>query len=283
MAHHESRSIARLTLLLLAGGTLLDAQLLHPRDAMPSFEVATIKPWTPPAPAATPPPVKYVPVGATPPISDRALFTGEIQFLIESAFGLSIGSENRIVGGPGWIRDQAQRYQINAKIAAGDYAAMQKLSSAEQRKQVSWMQQSLLADRFQFAAHIETRQMPRYALMVAAGGSKLEPAQDDRSLMSLAAVGQHVELKAAAISIEELAQSPFVRMDQRQIVDKTGLQGKFSFTLKFTNGMAGARLDATDAPDLPTALQEQLGLRLVPETGLVEVLVIDRIERPSEN
>ncbi len=272
-------------LLLLTTGFSLNAQLLHPKDPLPSFEVATIKPWTPPAPAAGPPPVKYVPVGAPPPVGDRVSFAGEIQFLIESAFGIPLGSENRIVGGPSWLRDQSERYQVTAKIAAEDYGAIQKLSSVEQRKQVSWMQQSLLGDRFKFEAHFETRQMPRFALVNPSGQSKLVPATSDTSLMSLAAVGQHVELKATAVSMEELAQSPFLRIDQRETVDKTGLQGTFNFTLKFTNGMTGVRerQDLSDAPDLPTALQEQLGLKLVTETGPVEVLVIDRIERPSEN
>ena len=92
-------------------------------------------------------------------------------------------------------------------------------------------------------------------------------------------VGRHVELRATAVSVEELAQSPFLRIDNRQIVDKTGLQGKFNLTLKFT----GQNADAGEAPELPTALQEQLGLKPVPESGPVEVLVIDHIERPSEN
>ncbi len=262
---------------------VLLAQLLRPTEPMPSFEVATIKPWTPPPPTGAPPPVKYVPVGAPPPVSERVVFAGEIQFLIESAYyGLLIGSEDRILGGPNWIRDSSQRFQVAAKIGTEEYAAMQKMSGAAQRERVSLMQQSLLAERFQFKAHVETRERPRYAVVASGGGSKLVPAQPgDVSRMSLGTVGQHVELSATAVTLEELAQSPFLRMDQRQIVDKTGIAGKFTFTLKFTNALA--RADLGDAPDLPTALQEQLGLRLVPETGPVEVLVIDRIERPTEN
>lgn len=258
--------------------------LLHPKDPMPSFEVATIKPWQPPPPTGAPPPVKYLPAGAPPLVSDRVNFAGEIEFLIESAYGLPLDSRSRILGGPSWIRDQSERYQITAKIATADYAAIQKMTAVEQRQQVSLMQQSLLADRFKFRAHIETRDLPRYALVVAGGGSKLEPARVEPSPMSLASVGQHLELKATGVTLEELAQSPFLRFDKRQIVDKTGLEGRFSFTLKFVG--SGLRADAGvigDAPELPTALQEQLGLKLVPETGPVEVVVIDHIERPSEN
>jgi uncharacterized protein (TIGR03435 family) len=279
----STMSAGSLLAALLMTGFTLPAQMLHPKDPIPSFEVATIKPWKPPAPTGNPPPVKYVPVGTPAPVSDRVGFIGEIELLIEAAYSLPISSSNRILGGPSWIRDQSERYQITAKIAAGDYAAIQKMSPVEQKRQVSWMQQSLLADRFKFGAHIETRQIPRYALVVASGGSKLEQAPGDASLMSLAQVGQHVELRATAVSAEELAQSPFLRIDQRQIVDKTGLEGRFSFTLKFTNGMLGVREDVSDAPALPTALLEQLGLKLVPENGPVEVIVIDHIERPSEN
>lgn len=277
---------AVVALLLLIGKCSLDAQLLHPKQPMPSFEVATVKRVPPFLPTGARPPEKVDPgKGPAPPVGDRVGFTGEIQLLIESAYGLPMASSNRVLGGPSWIRDQSERYQIAAKIAAGDYAAIQKMSSADQREQVSFMQQSLLADRFQFRAHIETRQMPRYALVVAGGGSKLELAQEDAtSRMSLVTVEQHLELRATAVSVEQLAQSPFMRIDQRQIVDKTGLEGRFSFTLKFVG--SGLRADAGvigDAPELPTALQEQLGLKLVPESGSVEVLVIDHIERPSEN
>lgn len=72
-------------------------------------------------------------------------------------------------------------------------------------------------------------------------------------------------------------------MDKRQILDRTGLQGRFNFTLKFTVADVGAIGDDSNAPELPTALQEQLGLKLVPGNGPVEVVVIDHIERPSEN
>ena len=109
---------------------------------------------------------------------------------------------------------------------------------------------------------------------------------DVESRLSLVRNGQENELRAAAVSIEELARSPFLRIDKRQIVDTTGLQGKFNFTLKFRgrgNADIGGTQDDGDAPELPTALQEQLGLKLVPESGAVEVIVIDHIERPSEN
>jgi uncharacterized protein (TIGR03435 family) len=88
------------------------------------------------------------------------------------------------------------------------------------------------------------------------------------------------------VSVEELARSPFLRIDERPIMDRTGLQGRFNFTLKFRdnpNADVGGSADDGSAPALPAALQAQLGIKLVPENGPVQVVVIDRIERPSEN
>jgi len=71
----------------------------------------------------------------------------------------------------------------------------------------------------------------------------------------------------------------------RKIVDKVGLTGKYSFTLNWKPAMGQAQADdATDSmPDLFTAIQEQLGLKLEPTKGPVDVLVIDHLERPAEN
>jgi uncharacterized protein (TIGR03435 family) len=227
---------------------------------------------------------KEAPVGAAAPVSDRIRFIGQIELLIEAAYGLPFSSSTRILGGPDWIRNESDRYEVTGKIDDAFYTAIRKMSPAQQQEQVSWMEQSLLADRFTFRAHFETREMPRYALVVAKGGSKLERAQGDtKSQLSFVRNGQENELRATAVSLEELARSPFLRIDKRQIVDTTGLQGRFSFTLKFGNAVVGGSEDDGKAPELPTALPEQLGLKLVPENGPVEVVVIDHIERPSEN
>jgi bla regulator protein BlaR1 len=283
----RSAGVALSALLLLAGEFSMDAQLLQPRQPMPSFEAATIKPWKPSIvvpPVGAGRPAKEVPVGATAPVGDRVHFIGQIELLIEAAYGLPLSSGERILGGPDWIRNESERYEVTGKIDDARYATIQKMSPAQQQEQVSLMEQSLLTDRFRFRAHIETREMPGYALVVAKGGSKLERAQDDaRSQMSFVRNGQGYELRATAVSLEELARSPFLRIDKRQIVDTTGLQGRFSFTLKFSNAVAGGSEGDSSAPELPTALQEQLGLRLVPENGPVEVVVIDHIDRPSEN
>lgn len=289
----RSARVALSALLPLVGEFSLGAQLLQPREPMPSFEVATIKPWRPsatisPEGAGTPRKVvKEVPVGRAVPVAERVHFIGQLELLIEAAYRLPFSSDDRVLGGPDWIRNESDRYELTGKIDDAHYAVIEKMSPAQQQEQVSLMEQSLLADRFKFRAHIETREMQRCALVVAKGGSKLQRAQGDaESRLSLVRNGQENELRAAAVSIEELARSPFLRIDKRQIVDTTGLQGKFNFTLKFRargNADFGGTQDDGDAPELPTALQEQLGLKLVPESGAVEVIVIDHIERPSEN
>lgn len=267
-------------LLSVAAAAPVGGQLVRAVQPMPSFEVVSVKPWSPtPAPAGGAPRVKVVPTGVAPPaISDRVHFIGQIELLIESAYGLPFSSESQVVGGPEWMRSESDRYEVTATIDAARYAAMQKMSAAQQKEQVSLMEQLLLAERFGLKAHVETREMPEYSLVVAKGGSKMERAAEGaESRLSLSRNGQENEIRATAVSMAELAKSPFVKMDQRQIVDKTGLEGRFNFTLTYRAN------DESDGAALPTALQEQLGLRLVPESGPAEVVVIDHIERPSGN
>jgi uncharacterized protein (TIGR03435 family) len=208
----RSACAALSALLLLAGEFSLGAQLLQPKEPMPSFEVATIKPWRPstvvsPVGAGRPP--KEVPVGAAAPVGDRVHFIGQIELLIEAAYGLPFSSGDRILGGPDWIRSESDRYEVTGKIDDAHYATIQKTSPAQRQEQVSLMEQSLLTDRFKFSAHIETREMPGYVLVVAKGGSKLDRAQGDaKSQMSFVRNGQENELRATAVSVEELAQSP---------------------------------------------------------------------------
>jgi len=277
----DNKRVVNILLLLIAGTLSLRAQLVQSRSPMPSFEVVSIKPWSrvPLVVGADGPqkPVKVAPAGAAPAISDRVHFIGQIELLIEAAYNLPLASEIRILGGPEWMRSESDRYEVTGKIETARYAAMQKMSLAEQMEQVSLMEQSLLADRFQFKAHIETRELPQYALVVAKSGSRMERAPDDaQTRLALVRNGGGNEIQATAVSMDELARAPFLRMDKRPIVNKTGLPGRFNFTLKFSGSV-------DDAPALPTALQEQLGLRLVPENGPAEVVVIDHIERPSGN
>lgn len=270
-------------------------QILHVSGLLPSFEVATIKPWkprlsTPPPPSdGTTAPRKVMKVdpgrlGGQP--TDRVHMILPIGILIEQAYNLPVGSK-RIVGAPDWLG--TDQYEIQAKIEDSLYTAMQKMTLAQQREQVYLMEQTLLADRFKLKVHFETREMPVYALVIAKGGPKLTPAKDGESsrLVTLPDNEQETEMTASAVTLDQFVHSPLWGGGGRLVVDQTGLKGTYDFTLKWRSEQliaSGAGQESgVDAPSVFTAIQEQLGLRLVPSKAQVEVIAIDHVEKPSEN
>ncbi len=169
------------------------------------------------------------------------------------------------VSGPGWI-DQ-EHYDILARVG-------RPASDPEQRL----MLQAMLADRFQMTAHTETRVLPAYELVVAKNGPKLRESAPDE-------LGSRVFPNAPGvsgkqISMPRLAELLAAKLD-RPVADKTGLSGSFDIELKWTPDTAPA--DADLGPSVFTAIQEQLGLRLEARKLPVEVMVIDRISKPSAN
>lgn len=272
---------------------LAQGQILHTGSDRPSFEVATIKPWKRmPSPAAPPDgtsgPVKVMKVspgggGGQP--TNRVHMILPAAVLIASAYNLSAGSENRLVrGGPDWLGNDVDQYEVDGKIGDSLFAAMQKMTPAQQREQVALMEQSLLADRFKLKVHFETVEMPVYALIVAKGGSKLTPAEDgETSGLSSMGNGQGMKMTAKAVTLDQFVRSPLLTGSAgRLILEQTGMRGAYDFTLEWTpEGIAAS--DAADAPSLFTAIQEQLGLRLVPSKAPEEVIVIDHVEPPSAN
>ncbi len=274
-------------------------QILHATGPLPSFEVATIRPWQRPAP---PPPGEEIiharveqlstdgPSGQT---IDRVQFIGQTELLIASAYNLPIGSEgSRIIGSPDWASNEDIRYEIQAKIEPSVFAAMRTKTAAQQRKQVELLEQSLLAERFKLKVHFETRQMQTFALVVAKGGSKLTPAKagEDNKLEAVNR-GENNEIAATSVTTEQLVHFPVLlsgrEVGGHPIVDQTGLEGRYDFTLRWSSQQSpdpgSGQENRADAPTFFTAVQEQLGLRLVPSKGPVEVIVIDHIERPTEN
>jgi uncharacterized protein (TIGR03435 family) len=203
-----------------------------------------------------------------------------------SAYGIPMSAEkNRVIGGPEWMRSQSDRYEVNAKIDESTFAAMQKMSPVDQQRQISLMQQSLLQSRFGLKAHIETRELPIYAFVPAKDGARLiEAAADDKPQLSYEPDAHGAVLTAKAADLQEFSQAPFLRGVDRIVVDQTGLRGRYNFVLKWSSRMGQSAADGLDEyPDIFTAVREQLGLRLVPTKGPVEVLVIDHIQRPTEN
>jgi len=283
-----------------AQSSLAQGQILHATGDPPSFEVATIKPWirppTPPPPAdGAPARVRVDPgagagagSGAGQP-AKRVHVIAPVALLIASAYNLPVGSENQRLKGPDWLRNDIDQYEIQAKIDDSLYAAMQKMTPAHQREQVALMEQSLLADRFKLRVHFETVEMPAYALVPAKGGPKLTPAKDgESSRLSTVGTEQGMKMTAIAVTLDQLVLSPLLTgaAGGRPVLDQTGLKGLYDFTLTYAPAQLAASEAAknvADAPSLFTAMQEQLGLRLIPSKSQVEVIVVDHVERPSAN
>jgi len=151
---------------------------------------------------------------------------------------------------------------------------------------------ALLADRFQLVVHKEIKEQPIYALVPAKNGSKLQEAQETGTQQNM--MTNRGRSQGHAIPMEMVAQM-LSGITGRPVVDRTGLTAKYDFVLEWTPDMGSdARAQgfgdgitspapAPGGPTIFTALQEQLGLRLDSQKGPVENIVIDRVEKPSEN
>jgi bla regulator protein blaR1 len=260
----------------LAVAPMMSAQVLRATGPLPSFEVVTIRPLQD---GAAP--------GAVGTRADVIRLVMTAKMLIMYAYNLPSFSEARIMG-PGWM--DTTQFVVQAKIGESTYAAMQKMTPAQQEEQKQLMMQALLAERLKLKVHFEKREMPVYALVVAKGGSKLT-AGDASGGFSVVPKGQGFEMKAKGINADDLAallgRQPEV--GGRVVFNQTGLAGGFDLTMLWrreqsaTPGAdAAASVDA-DEPYYFTAIQKQLGLRLMPTKGLVDYLAIDHIEMPSGN
>lgn len=196
----------------------------------------------------------------------------------------------QLVGAPAWI--STKRYDIAAKVEDQPAPTQQVLL------------QALLKERFKMTAHTETREQPVFALTVAKSDGKLgpklsqstfdcaayfaaphAPPEPGRTPNCATRIGLGT-LFGKAIPMAQLATSlaPFV---SRFTVDKTGLTGLFDVELTWTPEQPSLGAAGNDSPEpglsIFSALQDQLGLKLVAEKGPVAVLVIDRLEEPSAN
>ena len=194
---------------------------------------------------------------------------------------------------PGWA--ESERFDIVARAGAA-------LQAPPAGGNVEWlMLRTLLEDRFRLAVHTETREMQVYALVLARSdgrpGPQLRRSQVDctpRSPASPSADGagqpqctsRNGPGFTAAVGRPISAFLFFLTGQvQRAVIDRTGLTGTWDIDLTFSpDGLADpATAPQNSGPSLLTALQEQLGLRLEPSTGPLQVLVVDRIDRPTEN
>jgi len=184
-------------------------------------------------------------------------------------------------GLPAW--GVSDRYVVSAKVADSDLAQWKTYNLAQRRLVL----QKFLADRFNLTLHPETVEVPIYSLVVAKGGPKLQqvspPENDHRGFMEAKATGVAVGHHVLIAGLVDMLSRTYFGLD-RQVYDKTGLTGNYDFTLTFEPPRSSsAESDPTGRPSIFTALQEQLGLKLEPTKGPLETVVIDHVERPSEN
>jgi uncharacterized protein (TIGR03435 family) len=215
----------------------------------------------------------------SPPLSDGVTITNmPLENIVSWAYGITI--RNQISGMPTWAK--TERFDIKAKVADADLTAFRKVTDPIVR--VS-MLQKILVDRFQMKSHYETRMLAGYALVVGKNGSKLTEVDPPLGPDGVKDGGGRRVSRGEYESFG-MWMLPFVRQLMQElgcvVVDKTNLRGNYNYTLKWTPDDGQPPAD-TSGPSIFTAVQEQLGLKLEPAKLPAQVLVIDSIERPSEN
>jgi uncharacterized protein (TIGR03435 family) len=152
------------------------------------------------------------------------------------------------------------------------------------RDEMKVLIQSLLAHRFKLAIHRETKTMSAYELLVAKGGLKVKEVEPGPGGTSSNTNGGKGVLTAQRTTLARFADWLGTRMD-RPVVDKTDVKGAFDIKLEWTmDESASGDGEPSAGPSMFTALQEQLGLRLVAQKLPVEIVVVDHVERvPTEN
>jgi uncharacterized protein (TIGR03435 family) len=286
------------------------AMRLHAQDQvperLPSFEVASVRQNTS-GPGRTQTLVQ--------PGGRLVTTNAPLKMLVADAFlGAQPLAPSRVVGGPEWI--DSARYDINAK-ATTEFQP----SPGGPPREMLLMLRSLLEERFKLKAHRESRELPVYELVVARADAKLGPqlrqsAVDCDALVATVRAGAPpparqpnepppcgamrgpARILSGGIPMQQFATMLTIALadangrgdrDQgRLVIDKTGLTGRFAFTLTWTPERMPTSAPPPGVPPIDpngpsffTALQEQLGLKLQSAKGPVEVVVIDSVERPT--
>jgi bla regulator protein blaR1 len=231
-----------------------------------------------------------------------------VHMLLRFAFGVE---PDRIIGSPAWTT--SNRYDIEAKVAPEDAPKLEKLTVEERRA----MLLPLLAERFNLKYHHETRELPMYLLVVAKGGPKLAESKEPPTRPSPNEAGPGrvptgpLSLHGSMRMMPGRIESEGSTLDMlthalsgplgHTVVDKTGLTGKYDYTLQWAlddaampmpggpgggpAGAAGHEANVVEAggPSLLTAIEEQLGLKVESTKGQVDVIVIDHLDLPSAN
>jgi uncharacterized protein (TIGR03435 family) len=236
-------------------------------DAKPAFEVATIKPSDPGA------------QGQGINMNQSGHFTTRntpLFDLIKFVYGLH---PKQIVGAPSWV--ETERFDILAKPDTPGLASTPQMKA---------MIQKLLAERFGLEFRREKRELSAYVVTVDKAGIKLTKSENPVPLYGISGRGPGA-IAVRNATIAEFAQWLQSRALERPVVDQTELTQRFDFTLEWKpdpsqlgpNAPAQLPQNIEDRPDLMTAIRTQLGLKIESGKAQVEVLVIDKVSKPSEN
>ena len=206
-----------------------------------------------------------------------------LRAIVQYAYG--INTPSRIVGHPDWTN--VERFDIQATLPPG-------VSGVER---IRPMLQALLADRFRMVSRLEKREVQGYALVKNRADGRLGPNLKPTTTACVGPRGEANPLAiqcagpGAAAGAVRIVGVPMAQLAalislvvSRPVVDRTGLDGNYELELRFSgDAVPGALPPDSGAPSIFTALQEQLGLKLDAEREIVDVLVIDKIDRPTEN
>ena len=240
-------------------------------DADPAFDISTVKPSSPDT--------KGKGLVLTPSGGLRVV-NANLAYMVEFAYGVQA---KQLVGAPEWIF--TDNFDITGK---SDTPGMPNM------RQARTMLQKLLVERFGLKFHREPREIAAYVLTAPKGAEKLEKSESKSDLPGMGfgiSNGVTVNLMNCTLNdFTDLVQSNIV---DRPVVDRTGITGRFNFKLSFQpddsmmNGL-GLKIPPTPEgkeapPALFTAVQEQLGLKLSAEKTQVSALVIDHVNKPSDN
>jgi uncharacterized protein (TIGR03435 family) len=261
--------------LLLAAIVLPPATALAQRDAIrtqvpstPTFDIASVRPMSYGDDAPTH-------IHNPPRNSGFKAVNVTLRDLLEVACDIP---ETQMLGGPAWA--STDKFDLEARSDAKSSEHLAALSVEQGKEEKRTMLLALLADRFKLSAHAEKREMPILAMVIAKGGSKL--ARTDVS-GTLSSGRGRIDITGADDALAILAFELSWRLG-RPVIDRTGLKGRYELTLNWTEDDVPSPVPgASNGPSLFTAIQEQLGLKLIATKGPVPILVIDHAERPSEN
>jgi bla regulator protein BlaR1 len=246
----------------------------------PAFEIASIKPnnGTPMAGFS----IVGKPFAGIMWKADRFMATNfTLHKLIQRAYDVQ---DDQVLGGPDWLNSEG--YDIDAKVEKSEVDELQRLGPDQRVLQSRRMLQEFLADRFKLSFHSETKEVLVYALVIAEKGLKIQRAipgdtypngfkRTDGVPLGTGDWSQPGKFVGQGVPIAPLVQDLSEHYLHRTILDKTGLTDKYDFTLQWTPVESEAAIF--------TAIQEQLGLKLEPQKGPMQILIIDHAEKPAES